>query len=128
MKNDKDMLDKYKERIKRQNNKIKEDYDRVSATLPKGTIERIKALGLTINGVINDSVLSFLKCAEEVQNQEQPTQPSSDSLEDKPNPVEEIEDMEKLQEYLEQLRIDNEQRKQVEKAADKAKIENALEE
>ena len=60
MKNDKDMLDKYKERIKRQNNKIKEDYDRVSATLPKGTIERIKALGLTINGVINDSVFHFL--------------------------------------------------------------------
>lgn len=126
MKNDKDMLDKYKERIKRQNNKIKEDYDRVSATLPKGTIERIKALGLTINGVINDSVLSFLEYAE--QTQEQLTQPSSDSLEDKPNPVHEIEDMEKLQEYLEQLRKDNEQRKQVEKAVDKAKIENALEE
>lgn len=127
MKNDKDMLDKYKERIKRQNNKIKEDYDRVSATLPKGTIERIKALGLTINGVINDSVLSFLECAE-VAAQERLTQPTSDSLEDKPNPAHEIEDMEKLQEYLEQLRKDNEQRKQVEKAVDKAKIENALEE
>ena len=127
MKNDKDMLDKYKERIKRQNNKIKEDYDRVSATLPKGTIERIKALGLTINGVINDSVLSFLEYAEEA-HQKQLTQPSSDSLEDKPNPVHEIEDMEKLQEYLEQLRKDNEQRKQVERAIDKAKIENALEE
>lgn len=127
MKTDKDMLDKYKERIKRQNNKIKEDYDRVSATLPKGTIERIKALGLTINGVINDSVLSFLECAEET-DQEEPAQPSSDSLEDKPNPIHEIEDMEKLQEYLEQLRKDNEQRKQVEKAVDKARIENALEE
>lgn len=126
MKTDKDMLDKYKERIKRQNNKIKEDYDRVSATLPKGTIERIKALGLTINGVINDSVLSFLEYAE--QTQEQATEPTSDSLEDKPNPVEEIEDMEKLQEYLEQLRKDNKQRKQVEKTIDKAKIENALEE
>ena len=128
MKNDKDMLDKYKERIKRQNNKIKEDYDRVSATLPKGTIERIKALGLTINGVINDSVLSFLECAEEAQNREQPEQFTSDSLEDKPKTVHEIEDMEKLQEYLEQLREDNEQRKQVEKAVDKAKIENTLEE
>lgn len=126
MKTDKDMLDKYKERIKRQNNKIKEDYDRVSATLPKGTIERIKALGLTINGVINDSVLSFLEYAE--QTREQATQPTSDSLEDKSNPVHEIEDMEKLQEYLEQLRKDNEQRKQVEKAVDKARIENALEE
>lgn len=64
-KTDQEMLDKYKARIKRQNNAIKENYDRVSATLPLGTIDRIKALGLTINGVINDSVLAFLECAEE---------------------------------------------------------------
>lgn len=64
-KTDQEMLKAYKARIKRQNEKIKKDYDRVSATLPLGTINRIKALGLTINGVINDSVLAFLKCAEE---------------------------------------------------------------
>ncbi len=73
-KTDKEMLEKYKQRIKRQNNKIKEDYDRVSATLPKGTIDRIKALGLTINGVINDSVLSFLECMEE-EHGEPPKEP-----------------------------------------------------
>ena len=70
-KTDQEMLDKYKARIKRQNNAIKENYDRVSATLPLGTIDRIKALGLTINGVINDSVLAFLECAEE--SAEEPT-------------------------------------------------------
>lgn len=72
-KTDQEMLDKYKARIKRQNNAIKENYDRVSATLPLGTIDRIKALGLTINGVINDSVLAFLECAEETA-EEPPTQ------------------------------------------------------
>ena len=38
---------------KRQNEYIKGKYDRVSATLPKGTTERIKALGLSVNGLIN---------------------------------------------------------------------------
>lgn len=82
VKTDAEMLEKYKERIKRQNNKIKEDYDRVSATLPKGTIERIKALGLTINGVINDSVLAFLECAEEEQDNETepPPEPQQEQL------------------------------------------------
>ena len=82
VKTDAEMLEKYKERIKRQNNKIKEDYDRVSATLPKGTIERIKALGLTINGVINDSVLAFLECAEEEQESETepPPEPRQEQL------------------------------------------------
>ena len=46
---------------KRQNEYIKGNYDRVSATLPKGTTERIKALGLTVNGLINDLVLTELE-------------------------------------------------------------------
>lgn len=63
-KTDQELLEAYKARIKRQNSRIKENYDKVTATLPKGTIERIKALGLTINGAINDSVLAFLECTE----------------------------------------------------------------
>ncbi len=59
-KTDGEILEKYKSRIKRQNSKIKEKYDRVSATLPKGTIRRIEELGLSINGVINESVLAYL--------------------------------------------------------------------
>lgn len=41
------------ERFKRQNEKIKEKYDRISATVPAGTIDRIKASGETLNGFIN---------------------------------------------------------------------------
>lgn len=78
LKTEKEMLENYKARIKRQNNKIKEDYDRVSATLPKGTINRIKSLGLTINGVINESVLAYLECMENEQN-EPPEPPKQES-------------------------------------------------
>lgn len=38
---------------KRQNEYIKDNYDRVSITLPKGTKERIQAKGESINGYIN---------------------------------------------------------------------------
>lgn len=66
-KSEQEMIERYKARIKRQNDAIKENYDRISATLPKGTIDRIKALGLTINGVANDAILSFLECAEDAE-------------------------------------------------------------
>ena len=48
------------------------NYDRVSATLPKGTTERIKALGLSINGFINDSVLAELERLERDKSSEPP--------------------------------------------------------
>ena len=100
-------------------------YDLIQVRFPKGTRERIEKIltSKSVNNYIVDLVMADLEL-----HQEQPTQLTSDSLEDKPNPAHEIEDMEKLQEYLEQLRKDNEQRKQVEKAVDKAKNENALEE
>ena len=100
-------------------------FDIQQLRLPKGTKEQIIAKYGNIS--VNDYIVGLV-LADLAEYQEQLTQPSSNSLEDKPNPVEEIEDMEKLQEYLGQLRKDNEQRKQVEKAVDKAKIENALEE
>jgi hypothetical protein len=45
---------------KRQNTFIKDNYDRVSITLPKGTKEKIKASGYSINGLINELVFDFL--------------------------------------------------------------------
>ena len=57
---------------KRQNEYIKGKYDRVSATLPKGTTERIKALGLSINGFINDLVLAELERLERDKTSEPP--------------------------------------------------------
>lgn len=86
---DQEIIEKYRARIKRQNDAIKENYDRISATLPKGTIDRIKALGLTINGVANDAILSFLECAEDAEqtateepqnDQEAAVQESADKL------------------------------------------------
>lgn len=53
-------VERQQKRIKRQNEHIKENYDRVSITLPKGTKERIKATGESINGFIIRSVLADL--------------------------------------------------------------------
>ena len=89
-------------------------YDLIQVRFPKGTRERIKET--LADKSTNDYIVGLVLADLEV-NQEQPTQLTSDSLEDKPNPAHEIEDMEKLQEYLEQLRKDNEQRKQVEKSS-----------
>lgn len=63
-------LKKLNARYNKQNKAIREKYDRVSATLPKGTIDRIRNLGLSVNGVINKSVLSFLECIEEERKEE----------------------------------------------------------
>lgn len=59
-KTDEEILNSYKARIKRQNRAIKDNYDKVTATLPKGTIDRIRALGLSINAAINKSLLAYL--------------------------------------------------------------------
>lgn len=60
------------EQYKRQNEYIKGNYDRISATLPKGTTERIKALGLTVNGLINDLILAELERLERDKSSEPP--------------------------------------------------------
>ena len=57
---DKKMIENYKSRVKRQNEKAKENYDRISVMLPKGTKDRIQAQGLTINGFVNQLVLEKL--------------------------------------------------------------------
>ena len=57
---------------KRQNEYIKGKYDRVSGTLPKGTTERIKALGLSVNGLINKLVLAELERIERSKSSEPP--------------------------------------------------------
>ena len=73
MKNtDIEMLEKYKKRVKAQNEAAKENWDTVSCRLPKGTKDRIKALGLTVNGLINDLVLAELERLENVKSPEPP--------------------------------------------------------
>lgn len=50
---------------KRQNKYIKEKFDRVSVTLPKGTKDRIIASGDTVNGFINKAVAAMLESVED---------------------------------------------------------------
>lgn len=45
---------------KRQNNYIKENFDRVTVTLPKGTKNRILNTGESLNGFVNSAVSALL--------------------------------------------------------------------
>ena len=125
VKDDKVMLEKYKKRIKDQNNAAKENWDTVSCRLPKGTKDRIRALGLSVNGVINDCVLKFLKEQEQnnaglVQNEPQATESKESSVNDKSiEPTKNIETGEdsererllKTQEEIERKRAEREELK-----------------
>ena len=62
--NGKEAKQRLEKQYKRQNEHIKETYDRVSVTLPKGTKERIKAKGESINGYITRLVLADLDATE----------------------------------------------------------------
>ena len=55
-----EIIDKQKARIKTQNEKAKENWDTVSCRLPKGTRKRITDKGMTVNGFINTVVLEKL--------------------------------------------------------------------
>lgn len=66
---EKKMIENYKSRVKRQNEKAKENYDRISVMLPKGTKDRIQAQGLTINGFVNQLVLEKLDELENNNNE-----------------------------------------------------------
>ena len=66
---EKKMIENYKSRVKRQNEKAKENYDRISVMLPKGTKDRIQAQGLTINGFVNQLVLDKLDELESNNNE-----------------------------------------------------------
>lgn len=53
--------EKRKQRNKYNNELIKEKYDRISVTLPKGSKEKIIAAGESVNGLVNRLVLEFLE-------------------------------------------------------------------
>ena len=56
----KEAKERLEKQYRRQNEHIKENYDRISITLPKGTKERIKSKGESINGYITHLVLADL--------------------------------------------------------------------
>ena len=53
-------LERQTKQYKRQNDFIKNSYDRVSVTLPKGTKQRIMDTGQSVNAFINDAVMERL--------------------------------------------------------------------
>ena len=69
--NRKELQEYYQDRFKRQNERTKDNYDRVSATLPKGTKGRVEAIGKTVNGLINELVIDYLDKAEAANEQQQ---------------------------------------------------------
>lgn len=70
--NGKEAKQRLEKQYKRQNEHIKETYDRVSVTLPKGTKERIKAKGESINGYITRLVLADLDATGKTYEEEIP--------------------------------------------------------
>lgn len=74
----KEAIERLEKQYKRQNEHIKENYDRVSITLPKGTKERIKATGESINGFIIRSVLADLDRLEVKAEQTGPAEQAED--------------------------------------------------
>ena len=74
----KEAIERLEKQYKRQNEHIKENYDRVSVTLPKGTKERIKATGESINGFIIRSVIAELERLEGKAEQTGTAEPAED--------------------------------------------------
>lgn len=72
-------LERLNKQYKRQNEHIKESYDRVSATLPKGTKERIKATGYSLNNFIAEAVKEKLEQME-APGTDAADQPEQDSF------------------------------------------------
>ena len=54
-------LDRQRKQYARQNDYIKNNFERVSVTLPKGTKNAIKKTGETVNGFINRIIKENLK-------------------------------------------------------------------
>lgn len=122
-----EMLEKYKQRIKRQNEKIKQDYDRASVTLPKGTKDRIQALGYTVNGFLNSVVLAELEKLEAEEPQATQTAQPETVKEEQPEQAQPKadppEDVAELNNWLHQIQEENEQKRLQEVARRQANVE-----
>lgn len=54
-------LKRLEKQYKRQNEFIKQNYDRTTITFPKGTKDAIKARGETVNGLVNRLVSDWIR-------------------------------------------------------------------
>lgn len=78
----KEAIKKLEKQYKRQNEHIKQNYDRVSVTLPAGTKDRIKATGESINGYITRLVLEDLEQREGISGTSKDKEPVDTDLPD----------------------------------------------
>lgn len=75
MKEENDMLQSYKDRIKRQNDAVKNNYDKISCTIPKGTKDKIRSYGYSVNTFVNEAIrryLSYLEPERPVEEKQSP--------------------------------------------------------
>ena len=75
MKEENDMLQSYKDRIKRQNDAVRNNYDKISCTIPKGTKDKIRSYVYSVNTFVNEAIrryLAYLEPAKPVEEKQSP--------------------------------------------------------
>lgn len=124
MKTDKEIAEKARERAKKQNEAAKNNWDCISCRLPKGTKDRIQALGYTVNGFLNIIVLAELQKLEaEAPQTAQPEAAKEEQPEQAQPKADAPEDVEELNNWLHQIQQENEQKRLQEVARRQANVE-----
>lgn len=124
MKTDKEIAEKARERAKKQNEAAKNNWDCISCRLPKGTKDRIQALGYTVNGFLNTIVLAELQKLEaEAPQTAQPEAAKEEQPEQAQPKADPPEDVEELNNWLHQIQQENEQKRLQEVARRQANVE-----
>lgn len=124
MKTDKEIAEKARERAKKQNEAAKNNWDCISCRLPKGTKDRIQALGYTVNGFLNIIVLAELEKLEaEAPQTAQPEAAKEEQPEQAQQKADAPEDVEELNNWLHQIQQENEQKRLQEVARRQANVE-----
>lgn len=124
MKTDKEIAEKARERAKKQNEAAKNNWDCISCRLPKGTKDRIQALGYTVNGFLNIIVLAELEKLEaEAPQTAQPETVKEEQPEQAQPKADAPEDVAELNNWLHQIQEENEQKRLQEVARRQANVE-----
>ncbi len=124
MKTDKEIAEKARERAKKQNEAAKNNWDCISCRLPKGTKDRIQALGYTVNGFLNTIVLAELEKLEaEAPQTAQPEAAKEEQPEQAQPKADPPEDVAELNNWLHQIQEENEQKRLQEVARRQANAE-----
>ena len=124
MKTDKEIAEKARERAKKQNEAAKNNWDCISCRLPKGTKDRIQALGYTVNGFLNAVVLAELEKLEaEAPQAVQPETVKEEQPEQAQPKADPPKDVAELNNWLHQMPQENEQKRLQEVARRQANVE-----